>query len=231
MKYLLLLSISFSSLKCFAQSDTTEVTPRHRLWINPSQIVTGQYTVAYGLRFYRNNWIEVGGGYKYIPYSIVQELLLAPQKLFELFAEPEHGLGFTGPVAMISFTHYHEGKYFNGVCLELFYQHLSHRPDCYYDPDSEYHNHYTYSSTKDNYGVKFFMLKTIGASHHFIGQGYLGGGFRLGYGEKTTYYKPKMYPTAHECVDDIHDPDVIASKKPFNYLTASINVGIRLGFQ
>jgi len=230
MKYLLLFVISGFSFKCFAQRDTTEIKHSHRLWFNPTQIITGQYTVAYGLRFYKNNWIEVGGGYKYIPTSIVRELPIAPQKFFEILADPEHGLGFTGPVAMVSFIHYHEGKTFDGVSFELFYQHLSHPPDCYYEPD-EYHDHNTHSSVKDNYGLKVLAIKTLGASNHFISQLYFGGGLRLYYGELTTYYTPKMYPGATQCVVDIHDPDVSTSQALFSNLWPSFNFGIRLGLQ
>jgi hypothetical protein len=231
MKYILLFCISLPSINCFAQRDTSETKPSHRFWISPTQIASGHYTLSYGLRFNRNNWIEVGGGYKYIPYSIVEELPIAPQKFFELFADPEHGIGFTGPVAMLSVFQYYENQFFNGVCLELFYQHLTHPPDCYYDPGREYHDHYTYSSTKDNYGAKFFLLRTLASSNHLISEWYLGGGFRLGYGETTTYYMHKMYPSANDCVDDIHDPDVLTFQTPFNYFTVSANIGIRLGLQ
>ncbi|HYV92093.1 MAG TPA: hypothetical protein VE978_09935 [Chitinophagales bacterium] len=232
MKYLLLFSILFFSLKCVAQSDSADFKHRQRLWINPVQAISGQYTLAYGLRFYRNNWIEIGGGYKYIPYSIVKKLPLAPDKFFELFADPEHGVGFTGPVAMVSFIHYHHRrKDFNGFCFELFYQHLSHPPDCYYDPGAEYTDHYTYSSTKDNYGGKFLLLSTMTSSHRLIGQWYAGGGLRYGNGMKTTYSIPRIYPSAHACVDDIHDPDVITSQKPYDYVAISIHAGIRFGFQ
>jgi len=233
MKYLLLFSISLFSLGCFAQSDTADFKHRHRVWINPTQVIIGQYTLAYGLRFYRNNWIEAGGGYRYIPNSIVRNLPGAPQnKLFEIFANPKHGIGFTGPVAMVTFIHYYHGQYYNGAVIELFYQHLDHPPDCYYEPGNESFDHYTYSSTKDNYGAKFFLLNTLASNHHLICQWYVGGGLRLGYGVKTLYeYDSHWYGQDHRCVADIHDPDVITSQSTFHYVTISVNIGIKLGFQ
>src|SRR3989442_825659 len=109
MKDLLLLFISFYSLQCVAQSDTAKIKHAHRFWINPAQIITGQYTLGYAHNLHGgNDWLEVAVGYQYIPYSIVKELPLAPEKILIGFipASPKFGVGFTGPVISFAYTEF-----------------------------------------------------------------------------------------------------------------------------
>src|SRR5438552_13390535 len=100
MKNFLLLIILFSatSIYCFSQNNSDSIK-RHRFWINPTQIVTGQYTLAYSHNIHGgNNWLEVGIGYRYFPFTVPNT---SPK------SNPKFGMNFTGPVISIASEEFH----------------------------------------------------------------------------------------------------------------------------
>ena len=253
MKCIILFSILFSSFKCLAQSDSTEIKHSHRLWINPTQIITGQYTLAYAWNIHGgSNWYEVAIGYQYLPYPIMGYLLISPGSSPQ--SSPKFGEGFTGPVISFTSAEYYSKvkremrkaaeydpalqemilnvKPRNSIRYVLQYQYLRHRADCYYAGEEA--DSYTYSSTKHCLSAEALLSRSLGYyDHHILWESYVGIGLHFAIVNETKYIDPTAPPLGnhHYCVDNIHDPNVIASSELTGYLVPMIQLGIRMGFQ
>lgn len=253
MKYFLLISISFFSLKSFAQSDSGEIKHAHRFWVNPTQIITGQYTLAYAWNIRgRANWYEVAIGYQYLPQSLMKYLLIDPGSSPQ--SSPKLGMGFTGPVISFASEEFYgkvkrgmreaaendphlqemirNVKPRNSVRYELQYQYLHHPADCYYGGEED--DSYTYSSAKHCISGKMLWSRILGSDdHRVLWESYIGIGLNAGFGKSTNYIDTTInaHGSQYYCVKDIHDPNVITSSKNFGYIIPMLHMGIRMGFQ
>src|ERR1041385_5192708 len=162
-KGLLLLCFSLVVGNCFGQSDSGEVKHLHRWWINPTQIVTGKYTLAYARSTNDGrNWYGVAIGYRYFPIRALEPLDAPGGNL----ATPKMGIEFMGPLISIASEEFYtkvkrsmrkaaehdtslqkiimNTRSRNSTTYELQYQHLNHNPTCYYR--GEENDSYTYSA-------------------------------------------------------------------------------------
>jgi hypothetical protein len=250
MKHLLLFSISLLPFKCFAQNDTAEIRHSHRFYINPTQIITGQYTLAYAWNLNGGRkWYEIGAGYQYLPYSLIPWTASS-----NAYSTPKLGAGFTGPVLSFALTRFYvkvkrkmredavydqglqemirHAKPLNSIRYELQYQYLQHRADCYYAGEED--DEYTYSSVKHCLSAKVLYSKLLrGDEHHVMWESYIGIGLHGSFGQATKYMDNSIpvYGSNDYCVHDIHDPNVFTTSEHFGYLIPMIHMGIRMGFQ
>ena len=261
MKYFLLLSISFFSLHCFAQSDSVETKHEHRVWIDPLQIVTGQYRVAYCWH-HGKGWYEAGAGYQFFPFTrALNERNYAPNGGYyapgSFFATPTFGLLFYGPVASFAYDEYdlkvnknllkaakkdssiqkkvENLKRLNSIRYEVQYQFLQHKPACYYGGEQNYA--YTYSSVKSAVAFKILWSRILPSHSHLISQVYIGPGLQVAFGSKTKYVDTAMYQGGGGyggydlCVSNINSSTIIKTTTDYSYIIPWLHFGIRLGFQ
>ncbi len=257
MKYIILFQFLLLPFISLSQDIITQSKViKHRIYINPTTIIRGQYTLVYVWKINDKVWLEAGAGYQYLPYSIVEWLPMAPNELlFGLVsALPDRGIGFTGPLFSFALekeyvritTRMREAidqhpelqqtvdktKPRSSHRLEFSYQFLRHRPDCYRAGEQGFSN--TYSSYKHVFKLKFQFARFIGSmERHVLIQYYFGFSLHLNLGTTTKYIDSRInYPPHWQCVDDINADYVVRQLDSFNYLGGSIcNLGIRIGFQ
>lgn len=251
MKITLIVLPLFYSVHCLAQSDSKPRESKFRIWLYPTQAITGQYTLAFSWRIHRGiDWCEVGAGYRYFPYG-TQNTGSAPGGVL---ATPDYGLRFFGPSLSFSYDQYYvkikkrikqtlsndslqtmisNSKPRNSIRYEVQYQYLEHDPVCYYKGEEKYS--YTYSASKHCLTGKILWSRIfVSNDHHELAETYLGFGLQIGYGTKIQYVDTSAqgYPGKYDfCVSDVNAPTVTRNSQVLAYGLPLILLGIRFGFQ
>jgi len=251
---LLLGLLCFWGIHVAAQTGTAQKHYNHRIWIDPTQIITGQYSLTYSWKAHHGiNWYEITPGYRYLLYRPSGHYY-APGGIL---ATPDFGARFYGPSISFSFDKYYlklnsrirqaatrdsmirkfvaNATPSNSVRWEFEYQFLQHKPACYYGGEQDYS--YTYSSVKSAITGKILWSKIfLSRNEHTALETYYGLGLQWGFG-KTTRYNDTLFE-AHAgpryfdfCVRDLNSPDVIKTSEHLWYGIPLIYLGIRLGIQ
>jgi len=116
--------------------------------------------------------------------------------------------------------------------LEITYEYLTHRADCYYAGEEE--ESYTYSAWKNVFTGKILFSRINSSDeYHTLTEWYAGAGFHVGVGQLTKYDDPDMhhYGSNYLCVQDINSPEIVKTNEFLWYLYPAIQFGLRVGFQ
>ncbi|HYV92092.1 MAG TPA: hypothetical protein VE978_09930 [Chitinophagales bacterium] len=90
--FLLLITLSSAIASAASSQNNSDSTKLHRFWINPTQIIAGQYTLAYAWKIKNgNHWLEAG---VMIVIMQVKKIIVTPTQVIRA-KSPERSYGVT----------------------------------------------------------------------------------------------------------------------------------------
>jgi hypothetical protein len=232
LKTLLLIEILWlATTTGFSQPPANAEFPSHRVFVNPTQIITGVYTVTYSWKNRSNDFLEIGGGYQYFPFSLSnpQEPVFGDE-----YASPHLGLGYHGPQVSFSFTNYSKTKPGKNTRVEVTYKYLDHPYQCYaVSGSTEYEQ--TFSGSKHVLIAKVLWSKTLVAKNgKTLIEPYAGVGLRCWYGHEVSYLPLHPNDFYYLCMDEKPSPANSTQQITSFFTTVplpAIHLGFRLGNQ
>lgn len=232
LKRLLVIQILWlAATRGFSQSPVNTDFASHRVFINPTQIITGAYTLAYSWKNRSDDFLEIGGGYQYFPFRLASPQEPAPG---DEFASPHLGLGYHGPQVSFSFTSYSKAKPGRNTRVELTYKYLDHPYQCYtVSGSTEYFQ--SFSGSKHVLIAKVLWGKTIVSKNgKTLMEPYIGVGLRCWYGHEVSYLPMHPNDFYDLCMDEKPSP-ANSTQEITSFFTTfplpAIHLGFRLGNQ
>ena len=197
-----------------AQKDSVFVK-YHRFYLNPVNLLLGDYAICYSWKISGRVSIEPSLGYLNVPHQ--------PGMIDK--TDPSYGLGYYGPYVRIGLKVYNHRKRKSFVSFDVAYKIQQRDVICYVDKG---HNTISKSSAeREGIALRMLFGKTIPIRlSRFCFEPYAGVGIKTFWGTETDYL-PFTY--GEICMD----PNRIETTEnhPINFAFQSINLGFRIGWQ